>query len=459
MLRNLGWCGVVACTALTGSVGACTLILGDDYQVSGADGAGATGGAGGAGGQAQGGGGASVVPYACGWDPTRFVTLRDLSPEPAGSRLFNGNLFAVAVDGGVRAFTSRNDATNFGQVEVYSYDGWQVRSFSRRADRLLDVQRLAVQQIGVLFALATAGVPLIATELLVVPDSDPDGVDATIRALGSQPNTDSLGNGTFTTVGGALTDVDYVVQAADATGDKVLFGRYRGTPDDPLAFTEYDASLGQDAFKPTVVVRNGAQTHVFLGELSGQFPARQYVLPDGLAPAPMLATLEYPIEYYPFAIAPRPGGNAFNVGAAYLSTDGSGTLRLHTGPVPAAELASYDLSLLPAAVTFASFADVPSQGGPPSWHGPNLFLVGSYANAKTTLGIVIAHETGVERTNQEVPFPQAITAVSIDSAAVAPNPGFASLGGDLHLVWTERYVAGGNDYHLLRAGVLQCFPP
>ncbi|MBI4957447.1 MAG: hypothetical protein HY908_35895 [Myxococcales bacterium] len=455
----------VASSGALSLASACTALLGDDYELAsgggtgGAAGAGTGGatssaGSGGTGGTA-GAGGSGVAPYECAWDPTRFRTIQTLEAAVMGARLWQGGVRAFALGDRLRVFATRWTGISLvSEVHTVAADG-TVSSFSFGADAVLDAVRLGSAAVGVLHTRTLLASSQIEIDLRVVRDADSALNTTTLSPLAVLPNSNAIAHGTFTSVaGGAPDEVAFAVSGPDATGQKVLFGVSTGGPVTPAQLSEYDGALPEAAFVPTDVARAPTGNHVFVGAPAAAASTRQYLVPDaGASPAPPAQI--YAPGLYPLAMLPSAATQAVN--AAFLDAGGPAP-RLLAGRVDPAALASFDPTLLAVPLAFATSGDA-LERGKPRWQADDLFWAGRVKSTPTLLGLVIAHASGALRTEQTLAFPGGPSSYVAEAVDAAPNASFATLGGELWIVWRELHDDVVPPYEMLMAGVLECYPP
>jgi len=467
--------GLVIAGAAAALAGACTTLLGNDFVIESGTGGGGSSGTGGStstssgggeGGSGGGGGAPPALPYQCNWTlPThmRVASLRDTPNDDWRSGLLIENAGHNA-----RVVAQREIAGATNSVELYTLDEDNAQVWSWPADEGHDIARLGANRIGVLYSTYTSNPPGIELSMRVVEDTDD---------LGSQSNQVVLAAANaFADV--APNNYRFTAVFAPHPGNSTLdffatyrnnqsvfvekFGRHTGGgPVMPVAVNQLD-TLDEEDTNPFVMVAHGGRSYVFLGDPASTVGPRQYVFDDTVTgPIPARA-LGAPGELV-LDVLMQP--DAANVAAADIGMDVSDPLLLMADAIEPESLGEFAIGDLTVAAEFATVANLPVGDTFMGWVADILILMGKTATAPDELTFVFYDSLGRDRGAGTMPFQGPLDAgevrVAVDRVAVsARDEFFHTMGGNLHVAWTEVHHVGNpsETYKVMYYDQLGCYP-
>jgi hypothetical protein len=404
------------------AVGACTTILGNDFEiVGGTAGAGAVGGqspnggggTGADGGNVNGGGGSGgdggdggiggegPGPIVCEWADVR--QLDTLAGLPAGQQNYNGGqIHMLMSDNNARLLIARNNATG-SIVELWSIDedgDAQVRAFPGYGSE--GGVRVDGSHVAALIMNNTAAAAGRMGSLLVVDDSDSSGMNATLTQV-------------FAEAG----DVTDMAAGIASTGDGVVALAYsyrlNGQPyrakfkltsvsGPPVEFDNSSSmmSLGSGDYEIGAFVRDGNDNHILLGEdFEGASMRRQFVLPD------TVAGITAPVRQVPvvmgsptfMGIHPRTTGD-YLIGYAEFGS----SLKLRLGVIDATEIETHEPADIPEVIELGA-GSVPNGEAAFAFTENGFFLLGYDEDSPLGLRATVIHRQSGIRSNEFLPYP------------------------------------------------------
>ncbi|MBW2457909.1 MAG: hypothetical protein JRI68_25615 [Deltaproteobacteria bacterium] len=457
--------------------GACTTLLGNDFVIeTAAPGGGGTGGStstssgggtGGAGG-GTGGGGATepALPYQCQWALPTHVRVASLQDTPNDD--WRSGLLIENSGHNARVVAQRETMGAANSLELYTLDEDNSHVWSWTSDEAHDIARLNANQIAVLYSTGGIQPPYPELFMRVIDDSDELGSNSTAVTLaGGQAFDDvDLNNSRFTAVfaphqGGGT--VDFFTTYRNNQGTFVeKFGRRTGNSAVTPVLVSQGGTLSEEDTNPFVMVTRDGTSYVFLGDPASTVGPRQYVLDDSVIGPIPARSLGDPGELV-LDVLMKP--DTVNVAGAEIGMNVNDPLLLMADTIEPAALPTFAIADLTVAAEYATVANLPVGDTFMGWVADILIMMGGTAMAQDQLTFVFFDALGRDRGTGTLPFQGPLDAgeqrIAVDRVAVsARDEFFHTMGGNLHVVWTEDHHVGNpsESFKVMYYDQLGCYP-
>ncbi len=464
---------LVVASATAALLGACTSLLGNDFVIeTGAPGGGGTGGSGastssggGVGGDGGGGAVGPGLPYQCAWTLPAHLRVASLQDSPNDD--WRSGLQIEKADHNVRVVAQREVAGAQSSAELYTLDENNSQVSSWLAHNVHDIARLDANKVAVLYDIQTGQVPAVELWMRVIDDNDGNGADGSdVLLTSSSAFADMSSNpsdfGALFAIHQGTGTVDFFATYPDPSGSFIeAFGRHLGNPVTPIKINQANGLTEEDVNAFAMVARDN-QSHVFLGDPSSALGPRQYVL-DATVTGPIPArSLGDPASIV-LDVLMRP--NTVNIAAADIGQTINDPLLLFADAIEPAALETFAISDLTVAAEFATVANLPVGDTFMGWVEDILVMMGGTAADPDLLSFFFFDSLGRERGSGLLPFAGPLNSgevrIRVDRVAVASRDEFFhTLGGELHVVWTEDHHVGNPSeaYKVMYYDQLGCYP-
>jgi hypothetical protein len=441
-------------------LGACTAILGNDFEIveqgAGAAASGSGTGAAAAGGAAAGGSGGGPAPsFACDWDLPEHRLVDSI--DAATGVFFD----VIAVRSGpdqVRGFQFVQGNSGPDHMRIYTLRTTPaLGNLTVSAEALFDAERLSPSEVGALVLRDNGSGPEVW--LLVIDDSDPDGGDAVefplvdAAMMVDHDPLDFAVSAEMVAVAQAGLDewaIDFVVGYATAGGFRIDAGRFEDTVTE-YGLMEADAA-DDNAVEPHDMIHFDGTTYVYMGDAE----VTQYTLVDGVVTGtPRGITADN--EIMGDARTQDDVADAF-----MLVTDGE-AIQLLVGSLDARTIAAFTSADLVEAATFPTAADLPIFEGHYAWQDHIMVAIGNDGDNSRDMAYFLVDNAGRERGRDGLDFtailPQNETRSAVRGAAHAlRSDAFDATGASIHVLWEEDHEVDKVATDVVYYDQLRCVP-
>ncbi|RLB65154.1 MAG: hypothetical protein DRI90_02750 [Deltaproteobacteria bacterium] len=457
-------------------VGACTTLLGNDFvietaapgggDIGGSGGSTSTSSGGGVGGNDGGGGVGPGLPYQCAWQLPIHVRVASLQDSPNDD--WRSGLQIEVAEQDARVVAQREVSGATSSADLYTLDGNNTAVSSWPAYEVHDAARLGANKVAVLYSMRNLNPPSIELWMRVIDDTDGNGADASSVQLTSSSAFADMGanasnfNARFAIHQGTA-NVDFFASYADTNGAFVeTYGRHLGSgPVTPVKINQANDLTEKDV-RPFAMVTRDDRSYLFLGDPSATAGPRQYVLDDTITGPIAARTIGEP-SMLVLDVLMKP--NSVNVAAAEIGQDVGDPLFLFADSIEPAALSSFAIGDLSIAAEYASVANLPVGDTFMGWIADIFVMMGSTAMNSDHLTFAFFDALGHERGTGSLPFAGQLNSgeerIAIDRVAVAARDEFFhTLGGNLHVAWTEDHHVGNpsESFKVMYYDQLGCYP-
>jgi len=479
--RLLVGAALLAMACGVAQLGACTSLLGDDFEVvsasaTGTPGGGGSGGTAGGGGSAAGSGGQEPAPppVACTWRRSTHEIIASLHEFIEPFRRFDGRLRGARSDHRLRLFAEREDTYAGRVIDVYTLDqNNQDHWLLTEGDKVHHARPLDPDRIGVLIEdhtlAGSGGGATFRPELTirVMNNNEPNGSMSQTHPI-TDPNAFADAafhhdlQARFAPTGGDGLPADialYISYKAEGADHRELYAHYQGDELWPEQISQPDLQLDDNDVYPQAMLHRDGVSYVFTGEPGSGRGMVEYVLEHPVFGVQQPRLFE-PQTLAVIDVAFTPEDTA-KVAAGNLAEP----MQLFLGEIQVSELAVFQPMDLPLAAELPSIAELPVGNGSQLWLDDIFVFFGTSYVDQSGLALQFYDLAGNDRGSHPLPFNASIppdqSRGHIKAAlAVVAEGSVPGLVGRIHVAWIEdRFLTADNEdvWDVLYYDQLDCF--